>query len=77
MKKFCTEMDGLENLCSCVSADLFDPTEGDGKVERCLFARHSCTLPDWKLKGKKERNKHRQFCSTCKITNFGYCIKWQ
>jgi hypothetical protein len=32
----------------------FDPTEGDGKVERCFFARFSYTLSDWELKEKEK-----------------------
>jgi hypothetical protein len=71
--KFCTELElgGLENLCSCVSPIFFDPAKGDGKVERCFFARHyhSCPVPDCILRAK-EIIKHQR-----KITDLGYYIK--
>jgi hypothetical protein len=76
MLKFCDDLvlGGLENLCSCIRPSFF---QDDGKVEQCYFARLSYTLPDWKLKEMKERRKHKQFCTTFKITDLGYCLNWK
>jgi hypothetical protein len=39
IKKFCTDLQlsGLENLCSCISPNLYDPVNRDGKIEKCSF----------------------------------------
>jgi hypothetical protein len=39
IKKFCTdlELSGLENLCSCISPNLYDPANRDGKIQKCLY----------------------------------------
>jgi hypothetical protein len=75
IKRFCTDLElgELENLCSCVSPNFYDPAKGDGKIEKCVFSRHyhSCPLEDCRQKAKEKIN-HLH-----KITNLGYCIEWK
>jgi hypothetical protein len=69
IQRFCSDLElgKLENLCSCVSPNFYDPTTGDGKIERCKFFQHyhECPLQECRQKAKE------------KITNLGYCIPWK
>jgi hypothetical protein len=68
MQNFCVTLGGLENVWSCIDPWFFHSTSEDGKVEKCFFARLSCTLPDWKLREKR---------NTTNTNNFALYVKSQ
>jgi hypothetical protein len=75
IKRFCSDLElgKLEDLCSCVSPNFYDPTKGDGKIEKSDFSQHyhECPLENCSQKGKEKMN--QQYI----ITNLGYCIPWK